>query len=56
MDKDKQITALKSKVDQALCDSMRDGFMASHHEEFRYRDMHDDKLFPDEFKNSLKAA
>lgn len=34
----------------ALCDSMRDGFMASHHEEFNYRDMHDDKIFPDEFK------
>lgn len=85
MDKDKQIAALKSKVQSALkfsdwvCekisrmeylqeemevpiekneayialfDSMRDGFMASFHEEFRYRDMHDEKIFPEEFKKS----
>lgn len=37
---------------QALCDSMRDGFMASYREEFKYRDMHDEKIFPDEFKKA----
>ncbi len=35
----------KTKAWQELDDAMRDGFLASYHEEFLYRDMNDEEIF-----------
>jgi len=41
---------------KALSDAMGDGYLASYREEFDYRDMEDDVLFPEEFNNASKST